>query len=79
MRRHFRNLVQYRSERSALIEFRKRVSWYAKTMNPCRCLRDPMREIQCIADFEEVMNRFEEWRVEYDRAVASGRRPWVRP
>lgn len=77
MRRHFHNLVKFRSERSALIEFRKRVSWYAKTMNPCRCLRDPMRDIQCIADFDEVMKVFEDWRLEYDRALASGRRPWV--
>jgi len=43
MRDHFDNLCRFRSERSAVIEFRKRVSWYAKQMNPCRVLRDGMR------------------------------------
>jgi tRNA-dihydrouridine synthase B len=36
MRMHFWNLMRFRSERVATLEFRKRVSWYAKQMNPCR-------------------------------------------
>jgi tRNA-dihydrouridine synthase B len=63
MRDHFHNLVRFRSERSAVCEFRKRVSWYAKEMNPCRCLRDPMRAINSTADFEEVVSRFLDWRL----------------
>ncbi len=66
MRDHFHHLVHYRSERSAVCEFRKRVSWYAKEMNPCRSLRDPMRAINSAADFEEVVNRFLDWRLRYD-------------
>ena len=77
MRNHFHNLVKYRSERAAIVEFRKRVSWYAKTMNPCRALRDPMREINCIADFERVVRDFLEWRHGYDAAIAAGRKPWL--
>ncbi len=42
MRDHFYNMCQFRSERSAVIEFRKRVSWYAKELNPCKVLREPM-------------------------------------
>lgn len=75
IRRHFHNLCEYRSERAAIIEFRKRISWYAKTMNPCRPLRDPMREIDCIADFERVVNDFLDWRRAYEAEVASGTSP----
>ncbi len=73
IRRHFYNLIRFRNERVAVLEFRKRISWYAKTMNPCRCLRDPMREINSIADFERVLTGFLEWRTSYDEAVRAGR------
>jgi tRNA-dihydrouridine synthase len=73
IRRHFYNLVRFRNERVAVLEFRKRISWYAKTMNPCRCLRDPMREIDSPADFERVLQQFLEWRLSYDEAVRAGR------
>lgn len=66
MRDHFYNMVHYRNERSAVLEFRKRVSWYAKQMNPCRLLRDEMRVINSPEDFERVMKRFLDWRREYD-------------
>src|SRR6202012_5375841 len=73
IRRHFHNLVRFRNERVAVLEFRKRISWYAKTMNPCRCLRDPMRVIDSVADFERVIEGFLEWRREYDEGVRAGR------
>jgi tRNA-dihydrouridine synthase len=66
MRDHFNLHAEYRSERSAAMEFRKRVSWYAKEMNPCRSLRDGMRVIENRVDFENVMERFLEWRLRYD-------------
>jgi tRNA-dihydrouridine synthase B len=70
---HFHNLVRFRSERSAIIEFRKRVSWYAKQMNPCRLLRDPMRAINNIEDFQTVVARFLDWRLRRDEDVRLGR------
>ncbi|HEX3355595.1 MAG TPA: tRNA dihydrouridine synthase DusB [Tepidisphaeraceae bacterium] len=66
IRRHFYNLIQHRSERAAVCEFRKRVSWYAKEMNPCRILRDEMRAINSPADFDNVLQRFLDWRLAYD-------------
>src|SRR5262249_4280216 len=63
MRDHFDNLCQYRRERSAVIEFRKRVSWYAKQMHPCRMLRDEMRTIDSPADFYGAIERFLDWRL----------------
>jgi nifR3 family TIM-barrel protein len=72
MRRHFYNMIEYRSDRAAICEVRKRVSWYAKQMNPCRILRDEMRTIDTPADFERVMSRFLEWRLKCDEDVRSG-------
>jgi nifR3 family TIM-barrel protein len=74
MRDHFYNLCRFRHERSAVIEFRKRVSWYAKQMNPCQLLRDGVRVINTVADFDAAIERFLEWRLEYDRQVTEGRR-----
>jgi tRNA-dihydrouridine synthase len=73
IRAHFYNMIQYRSERAAVCEFRKRVSWYAKQMNPCRLLRDEMRTIESPADFEKVIGRFLEWRLKHDEDVRCGR------
>lgn len=68
MRDHFNNICHYRGERQAVVDFRKRVSWYAKQMNPCRILRDGMRVINSRADFESVLQRFLDWRLAYDDA-----------
>ena len=62
MRDHFWNIVRIETERNAVCEFRKRVSWYAKQMNPCGILRDGMRVIDSAADFERVIGEFLEWR-----------------
>jgi len=66
MRDHFHHLARFRNERSAVIEFRKRVSWYAKQMHPCEMLRDEMRTINSTADFESILSSFLEWRTMRD-------------
>jgi tRNA-dihydrouridine synthase B len=76
MHRHFHNICHYRSERAAVIEFRKRVSWYSKTMHPCWVLKDEMRAINSAADFDAVLARFQQWRADYDAMLAAGIRPW---
>ena len=73
IRQHFYGICRYRCERIAVLEFRKRISWYAKTMSPCRLMRDPMREINTAADFDRVMDTFEQWRHGYDQDVRAGR------
>lgn len=72
IRDHFYNICRTRNERIAVLEFRKRISWYAKTMNPCRCLRDPMRTIDSVADFEEVLTEFVAWRKDWDERRLKG-------
>jgi nifR3 family TIM-barrel protein len=73
MREHFAHLVRFRGPRVALIEFRKRVSWYAKTMHPCRMLRERMRLVHSPEEFEQIIDEFIQWRSRYDEDVTSGR------
>jgi tRNA-dihydrouridine synthase B len=70
---HFHNMLRFRNEHAAVMEFRKRVSWYAKQMHPCRMLKDDMREINSTADFERVIREFLEWRLQRDADVAAGK------
>jgi len=58
IRRHFDLLCHHRDERIAALDFRQRISWYAKRMNPCRALREGMRKITGRAEFEEVIATF---------------------
>jgi nifR3 family TIM-barrel protein len=66
MRDHFYSHCRFRNERSAVIEFRKRVSWYAKNLHPCDQLRQEMRLFNGAAEFEAILSRFLEWRAERD-------------
>jgi len=72
IRDHFYNLVRYRNEQIAVLELRKRISWYAKSMNPCRMLRDPMRDINSPADFDRVLSDFLDWRLRYEEGIRAG-------
>jgi tRNA-dihydrouridine synthase len=72
IRDHFYNLMRFRNERVAVLEFRKRISWYAKQMHPCRMLRDQMRLIDSPADFERSIEAFLAWRLAFDQRVAMG-------
>jgi nifR3 family TIM-barrel protein len=75
VRDHFYNLVRFRDERVAVVEMRKRISWYAKNMNPCRMLKDEMRAVRDSAHFEEILTRFLDWRREHEEEVRAGRIP----
>lgn len=73
VRMNFANLMRYRDERIACLDLRQRISWYAKHMHPCRMLRDGMRTITSAAEFEDLMRRFLDWRLQYDQDVAAGK------
>jgi tRNA-dihydrouridine synthase B len=73
MRDHFYHICRFRRELSAVIEFRKRVSWYAKQMHPCQVLKEQMRLIDSAAEFERVIEKFLDWRLRYDQDVRAGR------
>lgn len=73
MRNHFHNLCRYRNARVAVVEFRKRVSWYAKHMNPCRMLKEGIRTLQSVEEFDPLVDAFLDWRLKHDEDVAVGR------
>ena len=58
IRDHFYNICRFRDERVAVLEFRKRISWYAKNLNPCKQLREEMRQLKSTEDFEPILTRF---------------------
>jgi len=81
IRQHFQNILHFRNstgegEKFAILELRKRISWYARTMAPCRLLKDPMREFSSTTEFESIIANFLDWRKRYDEDVAAGR---IRP
>jgi tRNA-dihydrouridine synthase B len=73
IRDHFNNILRFRNEQIAILELRKRISWYGRTMAPCRLLKDPMREFNSIAEFEGILANFLDWRMHYDEDVAAGK------
>ncbi len=75
MHQHFENAVKYRGERSAVLEFRRRASWYAKQMQPCRMLKDSMLAINSAADFDDALRRFLDWRQKHDEEHGVARPP----
>jgi tRNA-dihydrouridine synthase B len=75
IRRHFYNICRFRDQRMAVLELRKRISWYSKTMQPCRPLKEPMREVNSPADFEAILNSFYDWRMQRQADILAGRLP----
>jgi len=75
MSEHFYNICHFQNERNAVVEFRKRVSWYAKQMHPCRMLKEEVRVINTATDFDRAVTRFLEWRSQHDEDVVRGRVP----
>ncbi len=69
MRRHFYGMIENRSLHAALSEFRRRISWYGRNMHPCKRLRERMRLVNSIDEFEQNLRDFLDWRVEHDNAV----------
>jgi nifR3 family TIM-barrel protein len=66
MRDHFYNLCRFRNKRCAVLEFRKRISWYAKNLHPCKQLREEMRAVSSPVEFEAILSRFLAWRDDRD-------------
>jgi len=75
MRDHMRNMCTYRNDYAALMEMRKRVSWYAKQMFPCKMLKQEMRLMPTVESFYEILDRFLDWRCARDEAIRHGTHP----
>jgi len=72
MRDHFYGMARNRNERSAVLEFRKRISWYGKNLTPCKRMREEMRLMNSAAEFEQILSRFLEWRSVRDASRLAG-------
>lgn len=57
---HFQNMVSFFGERMAVVLFRKRMTWYSKTIGPCPKLRRTIPYIDTVAQFDELVGEFVE-------------------
>lgn len=55
---HFERLRERHGERRAAVEFRKRMSWYAKTVGPCPTLRRGVPLASSAAEFHALVDEF---------------------
>lgn len=58
MVKHFENMIEYLGERRAVTQFRKRMSWYAKTLTPCPKLRRGIPTMNSTPEFYELVGEF---------------------
>lgn len=66
MREHFAELAKWRGERVAVVEFRRRVSWYAKTMEHAKPLKEAMRLMTTVMEFDRAITDYLAWRIEHN-------------
>jgi nifR3 family TIM-barrel protein len=59
MRRYFRLMVELRTEHYALHHMRRRMSWFAKSLGPCKPLHEAVRTAACAGDVERALDAFE--------------------
>ena len=59
MRRYFRLMVDLRGDQYALHHMRRRMSWFAKTLGPCKPLCERVRTARAIAEVESALDAFE--------------------
>ncbi|MGE0684617.1 MAG: tRNA dihydrouridine synthase DusB [Candidatus Binatia bacterium] len=58
MTRHFFRVVTLRGERSACLQFRKMIDWYAKSFGPCSALRKGMKELDSATHYHDLVGCF---------------------
>jgi nifR3 family TIM-barrel protein len=55
---HFRRMCERLGERRAVIEFRKRIGWYVKTIGPAPNLRRRIPTISEVSEFDQLVGEF---------------------
>jgi len=63
MRLHFANLMRFRGERIAVLELRKRISWYAKNSAPLPNAQERMRMLASETEFLQIIREYLDWRL----------------
>jgi nifR3 family TIM-barrel protein len=57
MGKHFHLLVRQRGPRFACLTFRKVANWYCKVLKPGRDVQQKLVRLECVADFDDVVDR----------------------
>jgi nifR3 family TIM-barrel protein len=58
IRRYFRTMLEYRAEHYAMFQMRRRISWFAKRLGPCRPLREAVRLARTPSEIEDALDAF---------------------
>lgn len=59
MRRYFALMLEYRDEHYALNQMRRRVSWFGKSLGPCKPFKEAVRTAKNAAEVERALREFE--------------------
>lgn len=59
MRRYFRLMLEYRGQSYALHHMRRRMSWFAKSLGPCKPLHEAVRTAAVADEVERALDAFE--------------------
>jgi tRNA-dihydrouridine synthase B len=59
IRRYFDLMREYRDDRYAMFQIRRRISWFAKRLGPCRALREAIRVAPGPADVYAALEAFQ--------------------
>ncbi len=59
MARYFDLMLEYRGERYALVQIRRRVSWFAKRLGPCKRFKEAMRVVPDVAAVHATLAAFQ--------------------
>lgn len=59
VRRYFDLMLEYRGERYALHHIGRRITWFARTLGPCRPLRERLRLARSSDDVRAALDEFE--------------------
>ncbi len=58
MHRYFGLMIEYRGEHYAMVNMRRRVSWFAKRLGPCKPLREAIRLAKSPAEISGPLDEF---------------------
>jgi tRNA-dihydrouridine synthase len=60
MDRHFRLLVEHKSERFACLSFRKVANWYCRVLRPGRAIQQQLMQIDSVVTFARLVEEIRE-------------------
>jgi len=59
IRRYLNLMIEHRDEHYALVNIRRRISWFAKRLGPCRPLREAIRLAAGVVDVQAALDQYQ--------------------